>query len=181
MRTSASRLQIRCASMIGSGISSSVSTHANPNIIPWSPAPTRSSGSSSPGVVLRLVGALHALRDVRRLLVDRDDHAARVRVEAVLGAVVADLLDAAADEPRDVHVALRRDLARHDHEPGRDERLAGHAAVRVVREDGVENCVRDLVGDLVGVAFGDRLGREEEAPRGHVTAKASRRRGTRRT
>jgi hypothetical protein len=30
---------MRCASAIGRGISSGVSRHAKPNIIPWSPAP----------------------------------------------------------------------------------------------------------------------------------------------
>ena len=39
------------------------------------------------GVVLELVGHVHALRDVGRLLVDRDHDAARLGVEAVLGAV----------------------------------------------------------------------------------------------
>ena len=34
--------------------------------------------------------------------------------------------------------------------------------VGVVREDGVEHRVRDLVGDLVRVALGDRLRREEK-------------------
>ena len=42
-------------------------------------------------VVLDLVGGVDALRDVGRLLVDRDDHAARLGVEAVLRARVADL------------------------------------------------------------------------------------------
>ena len=89
-RTSESRLAILCASMIGSGMSSSVSVQAYPNIIPWSPAPSRSSGSSSPGV-LHLVRPLDAERDVGRLLVDRDHDAAGLGVEAVLGTVVADL------------------------------------------------------------------------------------------
>ena len=35
--------------------------------------------------------------------------------------------------------------------------------MRVLREQGVEHRIGDLVGDLVGVAFGDRLGREEMA------------------
>ena len=42
VRASVRRLVIRCASMIGSGMSSGVSSHANPNIIPWSPAPPES-------------------------------------------------------------------------------------------------------------------------------------------
>src|SRR6266508_6069354 len=48
LRTSASRLASRCAIAIGSGISSSVSRQAYPNIIPWSPAPSASSSSSDP-------------------------------------------------------------------------------------------------------------------------------------
>ena len=42
------------------------------------------------GVVLHLEGGVDALRDVGRLLVERDDHAAGLGVEAVLGARVAD-------------------------------------------------------------------------------------------
>src|SRR5207344_373008 len=48
LRTSASRLANRCAIAIGSGISSSVSRQAYPNIIPWSPAPRASSSWTEP-------------------------------------------------------------------------------------------------------------------------------------
>ena len=47
LRASASRRAIRCASAIGSGISSGVSRQANPNIIPWSPAPSSNAGAAS--------------------------------------------------------------------------------------------------------------------------------------
>ena len=114
---------------------------------------------------LHLVGGLDAERDVRRLLVERHHDAAGVGVEAVLGAVVADPLDGLADEPRDLHVGLRRDLAGDDDEPGRHERLARNAPVRVVCQDCVEDRVRDLVRDLVRVTLGDRLGREEKFAR----------------
>ncbi len=72
-----------------------------------------------------------------------------------------------ARDPRDVDVLARRQLAGDDDQPGRDQRLAGDAALRVVRERCVEDGVRDLVGDLVRVTLGHRLGREQEAPRGH--------------
>ena len=39
-RAAASSFATACASVIGSGISSSVSRTAKPNIIPWSPAPS---------------------------------------------------------------------------------------------------------------------------------------------
>ncbi len=81
------------------------------------------------GVVLHLVGRVDALRDVRRLLVDRDDYGARVRVEAEVGARVADVGDLLADELGDVDVDLGRDLAGDDHEARRDQRLAGDSAV----------------------------------------------------
>ena len=55
-------------------------------------------------VVLHLERRVDALRDVGRLLVERDDHAAGLGVEAVLRARVADLGDALAHEARDVDV-----------------------------------------------------------------------------
>ena len=104
------------ASEIGAGISSGVSLQAYPNMRPWSPAPSLSVPWSTP------------MGDVGRLLVDGDDHAAGVAVEAVLGPRVADVPDGLARDLGDVHVAGRRDLARHDDEPGGEERLARHAA-----------------------------------------------------
>ena len=113
------------------------------------------------GVGARLVGGVDALGDVGRLLVDRVEHRARVGGEAEVGVGVADLADRLARDLLDVDVRRRRDLARHDHEAGVHERLARHAAGRVVAHDGIQHAVGDLVGDLVRVAFGDRLGREQ--------------------
>jgi hypothetical protein len=48
LRTSARRYASRCASQIGIGMRSSVSSHAYPNIIPWSPAPISSHLSPVP-------------------------------------------------------------------------------------------------------------------------------------
>ena len=121
--------------------------------------------------VLHLERLVDALRDVGRLLVERHDHAARLGVEAVLGARVADVGDRLAHEPRDVDVRRRRDLAGDDDEARRDQRLAGDATLGVVGEDGVEDGVGDLVGDLVRVPLGDRLGAEAERAR-HSSAEA---------
>jgi YD repeat-containing protein len=118
-------------------------------------------------VVLCLVRRVDALRDVRRLLVDRDHDTAGRGVEAPLRMRVADVADALADELRDVDVRLGRDLAGHDHEAGRDERLARDPAGRIVAQHAVEHGVRDLVRDLVRMALGDGLGREAEGTGGH--------------
>ena len=46
-RTSDSRRAMRCARAMGRGMSSGVSRHAKPNIIPWSPAPSSWAAASS--------------------------------------------------------------------------------------------------------------------------------------
>ena len=66
--------------------------------------------------VLHLERLVDALRDVGRLLVERHDDAAGVGVEPVLGPRVADVGHRLADEPRDVDVRRRRDLAGDDDE-----------------------------------------------------------------
>jgi hypothetical protein len=62
-------------------------------------------------------------------------------------------------------VGVRRDLAGQHHQAGVAQRLGGHAAARVLLEDGVQDGVRDLVGHLVGVPFRDGFRREEEIVR----------------
>src|SRR6185369_12887439 len=136
LRASARRRAMRCASAMGSGMSSGVSRQANPNIIPWSPAPSSWAAASS-----------------------RTSSAALTPI-AMSGdwpftetSVPDDLLE--------VDVRLRRDLTEHHHEAGRRGRLARDARVRVVTDDRVEDGVTDLVAHLVRVAFGDRFGREQ--------------------
>ncbi len=94
---------------------------------------------------------VHAHGDVRRLLVDRGHDRARLVVEAELGAGVADVLDGLTHGLGEVDVGLGGDLAGDDGQAGGDQRLAGHPAVGILGEDGVQDRIRDLVGDLVGV------------------------------
>jgi hypothetical protein len=114
------------------------------------------------GDVSRLVGGVHPLCDVRRLLVDRRQHGTRLGIEPELRPRVPDLVDRLAGDLRDVDVRVGRDLpADHDH-PGGDEGLARNAPARVVGEDRIQDRIRDLVRDLVGVTLGHRLRREQE-------------------
>ena len=117
-----------------------------------------------PGALLDVEAlvVVDALRDVGRLLVDRDQHAAGTGVELEHRVGVADLLDGRADDLLHVDVGVTRDLARDHDEARRAERLDGAAAGRVAREEGVEEGVGDLVRDFVRVAFGDGLGGEED-------------------
>ena len=92
-------------------------------------------------VVADLEGRVHALRDVRRLGLDRDERAAGLVVEAVVGAGVADVADGVAHDRLEVHVGRGRDLAEDHHEAGRGGGLAGDAGDRVLADDRVQDGV----------------------------------------
>ena len=66
------------------------------------------------GARLLLERLVDTHRDVGRLLVDRDDDAARLAVDAVLGVRVADLADGVAGEAGEVDVRLGADLTGDD-------------------------------------------------------------------
>src|SRR5436305_3604869 len=71
--------------------------------------------------------------------------------------IVASLLDGVANDVAHLNVGVGRDLADDERQSGGDGGLAGDPAERILGHDCVEDCVRDLVGGLVRVAFGDRL------------------------
>jgi hypothetical protein len=100
---------------------------------------------------------VHALGDVGRLAVDGGEHGAGLVVEADVGVVVADALDGVLGDLAVVDVRLGGDLAGDDDEAGGHQRLAGDAGMLVDGQDGVEDGIGNLVGDLVGMAFADRL------------------------
>src|SRR5439155_22045711 len=103
-------------------------------------------------------GAIDPQRDVLRLLVDAGQPGAGLVVESVRRIVVADIPDRVPHDPRDVHVALGRDLTRHEREPRRHQRLAGNTTGWVLRQDRVQDGVRNLIRDLVGMPFRHGLG-----------------------
>ena len=79
--------------------------------------------------------------DVGGLLVDgREDRGCLV-IEAELGPRVPDVADGVPDDPRHIHIAARADFTGDQGQAGRDERLARHAADRILRQDGVEDRV----------------------------------------
>ena len=105
-----------------------------------------------------LRAGIHADGDVRGLLLERDQDAGRVAVEAVLDFGVAGVVDGLADDIGDFDIALGGDLAGDDGQAARQQGLDGDAAFDVLAQQFVEDGVADLVGELVGVALGDGLG-----------------------
>src|ERR1700737_2459358 len=75
--------------------------------------------------------------------------------------VVTGLLDGVTNDVAHLDVGVGRDLADDKGQPGGDGGLAGDPPERVLGHDGVEDRVRDLVRDFVGVALGDGFRGEE--------------------
>src|SRR5450759_3502884 len=98
-----------------------------------------------------------ALGDVWRLLVDADEHTTGLPVDAEMSPRVAGAFDCVADDLGHVDIAIGGDLTDNDRQASGQDRLAGHPAEGVLGQDLVEDGVRDLIGEFVGVAFGDRL------------------------
>ena len=74
-----------------------------------------------------LEGVVDALRDIRRLLLDRGHDPAGVPVQPELGIRIAHLNDGSTNDLRHVDPRLGRDLAGDECEPSGDEGLARHA------------------------------------------------------
>ncbi len=125
-----------------------------------------------------------AALDVGRLLVDRDQRPAGSVVEAEASVGVADPAHGVANDGLEVDVGVGRDLADDHHRAGRGGRLTGDSGARVVADDRVEDCVRDLVAHLVRVTLGHRFGGEQVLlvvdDAGHLAPRVSRERGFRR-
>ena len=88
-------------------------------------------------------------------------HENLVRVEDVVVVHVADLAHGIAHDLHVIELRLGRDLAADDDDVALRVGLAGHAAVLVLREAGVEHGVGNGVANFVGMAFADGFGGED--------------------
>ena len=101
---------------------------------------------------------IDAQSDIRRLAVDGIDHAAGIAVEAVFGAVIADLAHGIAHNLLNIDVSRRGDLTGHHDKAGGSKRFAGNARHGVALKQRVQNGVADRVADFIGMSFGHRFG-----------------------
>ena len=107
-----------------------------------------------------------AAGDVGTLLVERDEHGAVLSVKALGPVVVANVENRAPRASGDVDDGRRGDLSHYDAQPRGEERLAGDAREGILGENGVEDPIGHLIGNLVRVPFGHRL-RRKEGPVAH--------------
>src|SRR3954447_21906715 len=75
---------------------------------------------------------------------------------------ITDFADRLAGNFRIVEHRVGRDLAGHDYEAGCHKRFTGYARLWIGSQCRVKNRIRDLVGDFVGMAFGDGLRGEKK-------------------
>ena len=108
---------------------------------------------------------IHTLGNIVALLVVGHQHSAASVVNAVVGVVVADALQGVARHLDVVHVGVGGDLTGQYHQTGIAQGLGGNAGFRVLREDGIQNGIRDLIGHLVRVAFRNGFGSKEKVVR----------------
>ena len=111
-------------------------------------------------VLSRLKGLVHAHRDIRRLLIQRDKDRAGVRIEAFAGIVIADLPDRIADNLLIIYNSLGRDLAGHQDKTCAGSSLACHTAHGILCHAGIQNRIGYSIADFVGMSFCHRLRRE---------------------
>ena len=98
------------------------------------------------------------LGNIGGLLLDGDEDVAGLVVKAFGGVVVADVLDGIADDLLVVEAGLGGNLAEDHHHAGLGGRLAGDLGEGVIPQAGIEDGIRDLISDLVGVTLSYRLG-----------------------
>ena len=100
---------------------------------------------------------VHALRDVRRLLVECGQHGAGIAVKAVLASRIADFPDGVAHQLLIVNPRRCRNFSHQHNEAGRRRGLAGHAALRILGEQCVQNRVRNLVANFIRMSLSHGL------------------------
>src|SRR4030042_2523252 len=106
-------------------------------------------------------GLVHSHGYIGGLLVDGGDDTECLVIETVDGLGITDVMDDAAAELLEIAVALGGDVAGDRDEACRHQGLARYPAFWILRNQVVQYGVRDLVTDLIWMAFADRFRGEE--------------------
>jgi hypothetical protein len=108
--------------------------------------------------LLESLVVVETLGNIGGLLLNGNEQVQGLVVKALLGVIVANVLDGVADNLLVVELGLGGDLTKdHDH-ASLGGGLASDLGQGVLSQAGVEDGIGDLVGNLVGVTLTDRLG-----------------------
>jgi len=116
------------------------------------------------GFLTRNAAGIDPLGDIRALAGEGVHDVDAIGVKDVFRMGIADGADGGANEGIVVQFGAGGDFSCDDDEVGFHEGFASDAAVRVLGEAGVEDCIGDAVADFVGMAFADRLRRKDKVP-----------------
>ena len=100
---------------------------------------------------------VYALRNVRALFIDGNDDATGIAIETVQRVVVTNVFDYFASQLWNVDICRSGDLASYNTQTGSEKGFAGDSTLWVFRQNCVQDGIRNLVGHLVGVSFGNAL------------------------
>lgn len=113
--------------------------------------------------LLKSLLVVQTLGDIGRLLLNGDQQVQGLVVETLGGVIVANVLDGVTDNLLVVELGVGGDLTKdHDH-TSLGGGLASNLGEGVLGQAGIEDGIRHLISDLVGVTLTDGLGGEEEA------------------
>jgi hypothetical protein len=98
---------------------------------------------------------VHALGDVRALMVDAGDDGTGAPIESHLRRVVADIFDGIPDDLGHIHIAFGGNLTGDKGQTGGDQGFTGNTAAFVLSHDGIEYRVGNGIGHFVRMALGD--------------------------
>ena len=83
-------------------------------------------------VLPRLQRLIDAHGNIRRLLVDRDDHAAGITVKAIFCPVITNLSDGLSHYLLNIHISMSSNLTHNHNKSGGTASLAGNSAHRIL-------------------------------------------------
>ena len=118
--------------------------------------------------------AVNTHGNVRALLAEHHTDAATLVVEALVSTVIASLADCFAHDVRNVDNGVSGYFTSDHCQTGGHQGFACHAARRILREHRVEDCIADLVRELVGVAHRDGFAGEQVTLVRHVGSNTGR-------
>ena len=105
---------------------------------------------------------IYPLGDIRTLAADAQEHSAGIAADAHGVVGISDVADTIANDFAIIDLRVTGDFAGNQGQPGGDQGFAGHAAVRILRQERVENAIGNLVGQLVGMPHANRFTSEQK-------------------
>lgn len=106
---------------------------------------------------------VQTLGDIGRLLLNGNQEVQSLVVKPLGGVVVTDILDSITNDLLVVELGLGSDLTKDHNHTGLGGSLTSDLGQRILGQASIEDSIGDLISDLVGVAFTNGLGGEEEA------------------